>query len=81
MPPQVIKKIRAIRLVKREAVLAVLESFDPGHTFSISESERVCPTVSRATIRRVLGDLREKGQVKCLGTGWWARWRGMVCVA
>ena len=32
---------------KREAVLAAIETFDSGHTFSISELERVCPTVSR----------------------------------
>jgi len=51
----------------------LIETFDPGHTFSISELERVCPTVSRATIRRVLGELREKNQVECLGTGRWAR--------
>jgi Fic family protein len=60
---------------KREAVLAAIETFNSGHTFSISELERVCPTVSRATIRRVLSELREKGQVECLGTGRWARWR------
>ena len=60
---------------KREAVLAALETFDSGHTFSISELERVCPTVSRATIRRVLNELRDKGQVECLGTGRDAQWR------
>lgn len=31
--------------------------------------------MSRAAIRRVLSELREKEQVECLGTGRWARWR------
>jgi Fic family protein len=60
---------------KREAVLAAFEAYDPGHTFSISELEHVCPTVSRATVRRVLNELREQGWVECLGTGRWARWQ------
>jgi len=60
---------------KREAVLAAFEAYDPGHTFSISELEHVCPTVSRATVRRVLNELREQDRVECLGTGRWARWQ------
>lgn len=60
---------------KREAVLAVFEAFDSGHTFSITELEHMCPTVSRATVRRVLNELREQNAVECLGTGRWARWR------
>lgn len=60
---------------KREAVLAAFETFSPGQTFPISELERICPTVSRATIRRVLNELREQGQVECLGTGRSALWR------
>ena len=60
---------------RREAVLAVFEAFDSGHTFSITELEHMCPTVSRATVRRVLNELREQNAVECLGTGRWARWR------
>jgi Fic family protein len=60
---------------KREAVLAAFEAFDSGHTFSIAELEHMCPTVSRATVRRVLNELREQNAVECLGTGRWARWR------
>jgi hypothetical protein len=30
-------------LESREAALAAFEAYDPGHTFSISELERVCP--------------------------------------
>ena len=60
---------------KREAVLTVIETFGPGQTFSISELERLCPIASRATIRRVLGELRQQEQVECLGTGRSALWR------
>jgi len=60
---------------KREAVLAAFEAYDPGHTFSISELEHFCPTVIRATVRRVLNELREQDRVECLGTGRWARWQ------
>lgn len=60
---------------KREAVLTAFEAFDSGHTFPISELEHLCPTVSRSTVRRVLNELREKGQIECLGTGRWAQWR------
>ena len=60
---------------KRAAVLAAFEVFDSGHAFPISELERLCPTVSRATIRRVLRGLRDEGQVECLGTGRDAQWR------
>jgi hypothetical protein len=60
---------------KREAVLAALEAFDSGYTFSITELEHMCPTVSRATVRRVLNELREQNEVECLETGRWAQWR------
>jgi len=70
-----VEKLATTPGAKRAAVMAALESFDPGQTFSISELERVCSAASRATTRRVLNELRDKGQVECLGTGRWARWR------
>ena len=60
---------------KSEMVQAAFKTFPPGHAFSISELAHLCPTVSRATIRRVLGELRDKRQVECLGTGRDAQWR------
>jgi hypothetical protein len=54
---------------KSQMVRSAIDTFVSGHTFSISELERLCPTVSRETVRRVLRGLREKGQVECLGTG------------
>ena len=60
---------------KRAAVLQAWETFKPGQTFSIAELAHICPTVSRATVRRVLNELRERGAVECLGTGRAAQWR------
>lgn len=61
--------------IKQEAVLQALKSFAPGQNFTIAELERLCPTVSRATVRRVLNDLRAQQEVECLGTGRAAQWR------
>jgi Fic family protein len=61
--------------VKSEMVRVAVEAFPPGHIFTISELSRLCPAVSRATIRRVLNELRDGGQVECLGTGRDAQWR------
>ena len=60
---------------KSKAVRLAIGALRAGRTFAIADLERACPTVSRATIRRVLGELREQGQVECLGTGRSARWR------
>jgi predicted transcriptional regulator of viral defense system len=63
------------RGAKSEAVHQTIETLAPGQTFTIADVERLCPAVSRATIRRALGELREQGWVECLGTGRAARWR------
>ena len=60
---------------KGRAVQLAIETLRRGQTFAIAELERVCPGVKRATIRRVLGELRAQGQVECMGTGRTARWR------
>jgi len=46
---------------KSQAVRSAIEAFRPGQTFTIGDLERACPIVSRPTIRRVLGELREQG--------------------
>jgi Fic family protein len=43
--------------------------------FSVSELRRVCPTVSRATIRQVLVEMKEAGEIELVQTGRYARWR------
>lgn len=45
-----------------------------GH-FTLAALERQCPGVSRDLIRRVLGDLREKGLIESVGRGPGAEWR------
>jgi hypothetical protein len=49
---------------------AAFEAFDSGYTFSITEPEHMCPTVSRATVQQVLNKLGEQNKGECLGTGW-----------
>ena len=60
---------------KSQAVRSAIEAFHPDQTFTISDLERICPTASRATIRRVLEQFREQNQVECQGTGRSAFWR------
>ena len=43
--------------------------------FSVAELQNKCPNVSVDMIRRVLKNLRTKGQVECLGRGQNARWQ------
>jgi len=57
------------------AVQLTIGMFRPGRTFTIEELERACHGVKRATVRRVLGEMRAQGQVECLSTGRAARWR------
>ena len=63
---------------KSQAVRSAIEAFHPEHTFTIADLERICPTASRATIRRVLEELRQQNRVECLGTGRSARWRKAI---
>jgi Fic family protein len=44
-------------------------------TFSVGDVQRQCPGVGVDWIRRVLRQLREEGQVECLGRGRTAMWR------
>ena len=43
--------------------------------FTLSDLERICPGVSRDTVRKVLRDRQKAGRVVCLGLGPGARWR------
>lgn len=43
-------------------------------TFSISDVERLCPSVSRDMIRVILNRLRKEGHLSCKGTGRGALW-------
>jgi len=43
--------------------------------FSIQDIEQACPNVSRPTIHRVLGALKNEGLVDCIAAGRHARWK------
>jgi Fic family protein len=55
--------------VIRKAVIAQQQPF------SIAELERLCPGISRDMIRNVLRNMRDHGDVECVGRGPGAQWR------
>ena len=65
--------VRAQRGAKTQLVEAAVAGFDGD--FSLADLERKCPGVSRDMVRRVLRDLRLKGQIACHGRGPGALWR------
>jgi Fic family protein len=60
------------RGVKREQVLEMISRLPS--RFKVGEIIIACPGVSQPTIRRVLDDLREAGQVRCIQKGKDAEW-------
>jgi len=66
-------QIRPARGAKRALIEAALES-QMGE-FTLADLERVCPGVSRDTVRKVLRDHQKVGNVTCRGHGPAARWR------
>lgn len=58
---------------KTELVESALQSLV--EAFSIAEVERLCPNVSRDTIRLVMNRRREEGRLEMLGKGRDAKWR------
>ena len=68
-------QMAAVPGIKSQAVRQAIEAIASGQTFTIADLERLCPGVSRATIRRILEKMREQKQVSCLGTGRSAQWR------
>ncbi len=60
------------RGVKREQVLETISRLPS--RFKVGEIIIACPGVSQPTIRRVLDDLREAGQIRCIQRGKDAEW-------
>jgi Fic family protein len=60
---------------KSHMLQAAVSALPTGSVFTIAALADRYPSVSRATIRRVLDDLRRSQQVECLGTGRSAQWR------
>lgn len=70
------ERLGQLQSPKGEKTALVLHAVDrtPG-PFRIAELQNECPNVSVDMIRRVLKNLRAKGQVECLGRGQNAQWR------
>jgi len=60
------------RGAKREMVTECIRHMP--RTFRYADVERACPGVSRPTIVRVLGALRDKGEIRCAKGGRDATW-------
>ena len=65
-------QVRSARGAKTALILDAIKSF--AGKFALSDLERACPGVSRDMVRRVLKDLRAKGDLKCIGKGPGAPW-------
>ena len=48
---------------------------DATSPFGIADIERLCPSVSRDMIRKIMNRWREEGRLEILGRGRDARWR------
>jgi len=66
-------RIKSPRGAKTDLVEKTIRNFSA--EFSLSDLQRACPGVSRDLVRRVLRDLKAKGEVACLGRGPGALWR------
>ena len=64
------------RGAKREMVIDCIRHLPV--TFRYADVERACPGVSRPTIVRVLGELRNRGEIRCAKGGRDATWERMV---
>ena len=65
--------ITKTRGVKTSIVEQIIENLPS--TFSISDIERLSPSVSREMIRVILNRLRKEGVLFCMGTGRGAQWK------
>jgi Fic family protein len=66
-------QIKSPRGAKTDLIEKTIKNFSA--EFSLSDLERACPGVSRDMVRRVLRELKAKGDVECLGRGPGALWR------
>ena len=65
--------IKATRGAKTEHIIHMIN--EQAGEFSISEIERLCPSVSRDMIRKVFRQLQKQKKITCLGRGQSARWK------
>lgn len=64
--------LTSTRGAKREMVRNAISRLPP--RFKFSDVQRACPGVSYSTLKRALGDLKDKGKLRCLGKGRDAQW-------
>lgn len=69
---QRVGQMRSSRGAKREMVIDRVHHLPT--TFRYVDVERACPGVSRPTIVRVLGELRDNGEISCVKVGRDAMW-------
>jgi len=69
-------RLGSIKSPRGEKTGLVIHAIDGARAaFSVSDIQKQCPGVSIDMIRRILKNLRAKGQVECLGRGQNAQWR------
>lgn len=66
-------RMRSGRGAKREMVMECIRHLPS--SFRYADIERACPGVSRPTIVRVLGELRDSGEISCMKGGRDATWQ------
>jgi len=71
-PEQRVGQMGTGRGAKREMVIDCIRHLPA--TFRYADVERACPGVSRPTIVRVLGELRDNGEIRCTKGGRDATW-------
>ena len=69
---QRVERVGTGRGAKREMVIDCVRHLPK--TFRYADVERACPGVSRPTIVRVLGELRDNGEIRCTKGGRDATW-------
>ncbi len=69
-------QVKSPRGAKTEMIEHAVETISG--EFGITDLERLCPGVSRDTIRLLLRDLKAGGRIECLGRGPGAKWRKRV---
>lgn len=68
-----VQKLTLKRGAKKEAVRAAVA--EAAKEFKVADIERMCPSVSRATINLVLRQMRNEGAIRCFSSGPHAQWR------
>ncbi|MBI2981362.1 MAG: Fic family protein [Deltaproteobacteria bacterium] len=70
------ERMESLKNPRGEKTALVIQAIrQSAEAFRIADIQRKCPGISVDMIRKVLKDLRAKGQTKCLGRGQAAQWK------